>query len=516
MDNNSSNVKKRSLFDRFLTAVEVAGNKLPDPTVLFMIFTLAVAVISMLGSLLGWSVIHPGNKETVTVFNLLTPAGIQYMISTSYQNFSSFAPFAIAMPLFLAVGIVDKSGLLESVFIGMGSKVSARFLTMVIVFIGIMSNFLSDIGFVMLPPLAAMLFAAVGRNPIVGMCCAYAAVSCGLSANLLIGITDARLSATSQAAAQLIDKNMTVLPTSNWYFIVVACVILVVVATFVTERILEPRMGKYKGGYSGEKLDINTYKATEQQGRGMRAAGITVVVMLAILAIGVVPSWGYLNNKDGLSVFEVPATQLGSIVTSMILLIGVPGFVYGKIVGTIPDGKALGAAMAKGIRDVAPFAVLCFFAGQFTAWFGKSNLGTITAVNGAEFVKSIGLDGLPLMLIAIIFFALINLLIPSANAKYALLAPVFVPMFMLLGFHPAVTQMVYRIGDSITNAITPLMAYFALMLGLVKQYDKDAGMGTLMSLLMPYTLFYGLTWLILFSIWFLTGAPMGPGGPLYL
>ena len=180
MDNNSSNVKKRSLFDRFLTAVEVAGNKLPDPTVLFMIFTLAVAVISMLGSLLGWSVIHPGNKETVTVFNLLTPAGIQYMISTSYQNFSSFAPFAIAMPLFLAVGIVDKSGLLESVFIGMGSKVSARFLTMVIVFIGIMSNFLSDIGFVMLPPLAAMLFAAVGRNPIVGMCCAYAAVSCGL------------------------------------------------------------------------------------------------------------------------------------------------------------------------------------------------------------------------------------------------------------------------------------------------------------------------------------------------
>jgi len=518
---NKTNVekKKSSLFNRFLSAVEIAGNKLPDPVIIFMVLTAAVTVFSLIGNLLGWSVIHPGDGSVVTVFNLLSPEGIQYMISNCYQNFSKFAPFAIAMPLFLAVGIVDKSGLLESVFIGLGSKVSSRMLTFVIVFIGISSNFLSDIGFVMLPPLAAMLFLAVGRNPIVGMCCAYASVGCGLAANLLIGISDARMAATSQAAAQIIDPNMIVLPTANWYFIAIACILLTVVTTFVTEKILEPRMGKYSSlGNSSEveKRDLASYHSTAIQKKGMSAAGISLLIMLAILAIGVLPSWGFLCNDEGLSVFAVSGTQLGAIVTTMLLGISIPGIVYGKVTGSISDGKALGIAMAKGIRDVAPFAVLCFFAGQFTAWFTTSNLGTITAVKGADSIKSIGLGGLPLMLILILFCALINLLIPSANAKYALLAPIFVPMFMMLGYSPALTQMVYRIGDSITNAITPLMAYFALMLGLVKQYDKNAGMGTLMSLLMPYTLFYALTWIIFFSIWFLLGLPLGPGGALFL
>ena len=363
-----------------------------------------------------------------------------------------------------------------------------------------------------------MLFRS-GRNPIVGMCCAYASVGCGLAANLLIGISDARMAATSQAAAQIIDPKFIVLPTCNWYFIIAACLVLTLIATFVTDSILEPRMGKWDPAMGETDIkveDLDSYEATPEQKKGMKAAALTIFIMLVIFAIGCLPDWGFLCNAKGQSVFSVRGTQLGAIVTTMLLFIAVPATVHGKVAGTIPDGKAFGAAMAKGLKDVASFAVLCFFAGQFTGWFIQSNLGPIAAIAGANLIKASGLGGLPLMLILIVVCMILNLLVPSANAKYSLLAPVIVPMFMMLGYSPALTQMVYRIGDSITNAITPLMAYFALMLALVKTYDKKAGMGTLMSLLMPYTLFYFLGWVILFSLWFLSGLPLGPGGELYL
>lgn len=519
VEESEKSLKKKGKFEKFLDGVERVGNKLPDPVIIFAVLTAAVTVFSLIGALAGWSVKNPTSGDTVTVFNLLSAEGIQYMLSNCYQNYSKFAPFAIAMPLFLAVGVMDKSGLLESVFIGMGSRVRGRWLTMMVVFIGIMSNFLSDIGFVMLPPLAAMLFSAVGRNPIVGMCCAYASVGCGLAANLLIGISDARMAATSQAAAQIIDPSAVVLPTCNWYFIIAACVLLVIIATFVTDKILEPRMGKWNPSLGGEDalvVNLDSYVATPLQKKGMRAAGLTALIMIAVFVLGCIPSIGFLCNADGTNVFTAKDTQLGAIVTTMVLFIAIPAIVYGKIVGTIADGKAFGAAMAKGIRDIAPFAVLCFFAGQFTGWFTQSNLGTIAAISGADLIKNSGLGGLPLMLILILICMILNLIVPSANAKYSLLAPIIVPMFMMLGYSPALTQIAYRIGDSITNAITPLMAYFALMLGLVKNYDKKAGMGTLMSLLMPYTLFYLIGWVILFSIWFLLGLPLGPGGALFL
>ena len=392
--------------------------------------------------------------------------------------------------------------------------------SLIIVFIGVMSNLMSDAGFAILPPLAALLFMSVGRNPILGMCCAYTACGAGMAANLLIGISDARISATSQAAAQILDKTMTVLPTSNWYFIAAAAIVLTIVAAFVTDKILEPRMprtGDWNNEESGvKKIDLASYHATSIQKKGMAAAGLSVLILVAIVLVGVLPSWGYFRTAEGPSIFGAQATQLGSIVTAIIFFIGVPGIVYGKVVGTVPDGKALGTAMAKGVVDIAPFIVLCFFAGQFTAWFTKSNLGIVISINGANFLRNIGLSGLPLMVCLILLTIILDIFLPSANAKWAIMAPVLVPMFMLLGYHPALTQMVYRIGDSIVNSITPLMAFFALLLGLAKQYDKKAGIGTVMSLLMPYTLFYGLAWIGLFIVWYLLKLPLGPGGPLFL
>lgn len=510
--------KKSSGFNRFLNGVEVVGNKIPDPIILFVVLILAIVVLSWVGSLAGWSAIHPQDGSTVTVFNLLSAEGIQYMFSNMYQNFVGFSPFAIAISVFMAMGVITKAGLLDSMFIGMAANVSKRMLTIMIIFIGIMSNMMGDIGFIVMPPLAAMLFVAMGRNPIVGMCCAYAAASCGLSANLVIGLTDARLAATTQMAAQIIDPKFIVSPTCNWYFIAAATFVLTAVASFVTEKVLEPRAGVWHREDADEsvRIDIDAYKSTPVQKHGMRVAGLAALLILAIIALGAIPSWGILRNADGVSVFAAKETQIGSIVTTLILVIMIPGLIYGKITGSIPDAKAFSNALADGIRDIAPFAVLCFFAGQFTAWFTKSNLGIILAVKGADWLKSIGLEGLPLMLILFIFFAIINLFLPSANAKWAIMAPIFVPMLMLLGYHPALTQIVYRMGDSTTNAITPVLAYFAVMLGLVRQYDKKAGMGTLMSLLMPYTLYYVLAWGGLFTVWYLLKLPLGPAGPLFL
>ena len=521
MDNATGAIKKReSGFSRFLHGVEVVGNKLPDVVIIFIVLDVLVVLLSWIGSLLGWSTTHPGTGKAVSVFNLLSPEGLQYMFSNMYQNFSSFAPFAIAMPLFLAVGVMNVSGLMESLFVGLGSKVKPQLLTVIIVFIGVMSNLMSDAGFAILPPLAALLFMSVGRNPILGMCAAYTACGAGMAANLLIGISDARISATSQAAAQILDPSITVLPTCNWYFIAAAAVVLTIVAAFVTDRVLEPRMprtGDWNNEDSGvKKIDLATYHATPIQKKGMIAAGISLLLLAAIICIGAFPSWGFFRVKGGGSIFGAQATQLGSIVTAIIIFIAVPGLVYGKVVGTIPDGKAFGQTMAKGVIDIAPFIVLCFFAGQFTAWFTKSNVGIIISINGANFLRNIGLSGLPLMICLILLTIVLDIFLPSANAKWAILAPVLIPMFMLLGYHPAMTQMVYRIGDSIVNSITPLMAFFALLLGLAKQYDKKAGIGTVMSLLVPYTLFYGLAWIGLFVVWFLLRLPLGPGGPLFL
>ncbi len=512
--------EKDAKFGRFLSGVERVGNKLPDTVVIFIVLDLAILLVSWLGGLFHWSTVHPGTGKTVEVFNLLSPAGLQYVFSNMYQNFSAFAPFAIAMPLFLAVGVMNKSGLMETLFVGFGSKVKPQFLTIIIVFIGIMSNLMSDAGYAILPAMAAVLFMSVGRNPILGMCYAYTACGAGMAANLLIGISDARISATSQAAAQMLDPKMVVLPTANWYFIAAATVVLTIAATFVTDKILEPRMSRTGDWNSGaadvKKIDLATYQATALQKKGMRAAGISVLVLAAIILIGVLPSWGYLRGADGKSVFGTQATQLGSIVTSIILFIGIPGAVYGKVVGSFKNSKDISSAMGAGVVDIASFIVLCFFAGQFTAWFGKSNVGIIFSIEGANFLKSIGFSGLPLMIVLALITILLDIFVPSANAKWAILAPVLVPMFMMLGYHPALTQMVYRMGDSIVNSLTPLMPFFALLLGLAQQYDKKAGIGTVMSLLMPYTLAYFIGWVFLFIVWFLFKLPMGPGGPLFL
>lgn len=501
--------KKVSGFDRFLNAIEKAGNKLPDPVVLFMIFCAVVIVLSWIGAKLGWTVTNPSTGEAVTVFNLLSRDGIHYMFRYAISNVTSFAPLGVCLVIMPAMGLLEQSGLFKAVFLNIGLRVNRHTLTTIIVFLGIIANFMSDIGIIVLPPLAAILFAAVGRNPLVGMCCAYAASTAGMTANLLVGVGDATTTAITISAAKLIDPEYTLLPTCNWFFFAGAVLILTPVAVFVTEHIVEPRMGKWEGNDYAPKIDLETYRLTDVEKSSLKKTGIFLLIVIAVLALASVPSWSILRTVEGDSIFLTNPNRLSSIVVGLTILLALPALYYGKLTGTIKNGREMSVACTKGIQAIAPFLVICAVAGQFIAYFGKTNLGLILAVNGAEGIKSLGVPSLPLMLIVILFFALINILIASSSAKWTLLAPIFVPMFMLLGYEPQIVQAAYRIGDSTTNAITPLLAYFTILLGFAKQYDKDANIGTLLGMLVPYTLFYGLTWLVYFSVYFLSGLPFG-------
>jgi aminobenzoyl-glutamate transport protein len=507
---------KKSLFGRFLDRVEALGNSLPDPSVLFLLLCGIIIVLSWIGAKLGWSAVHPGTGDKLVVFNLLSAEGIQYMFSSIVTNVTSYAPFGIAVIIMTSVGLLDDSGLLKAMFIKMGLSVSKRTLTLGIVFLGIMANMASDIGFIVMPPLAALLFMAAGRNPIVGMCCSYAACACGMAANLVVTVGDATITGITLAAANIVDPNFTMSPACNWYIMSAAVFVLTPVAVLVTEKVVEPRAGKWEVNEYAPKFDLESYQPSELEKKGLRITGIVMLAVVAIIILAVTPVWGVLINADGVPIIAAKGTQLPSIVALITLLMGLPGIIYGKVVGTIKDSKQFGQACTKGLISIAPLILICVIAGQFVGYFGKSNLALIFAAKGTDLIKSIGIAPLPLLIIMILFFILSDFFIVSSSAKWTMFAPVFVPMFMMLGYHPSVLQGAYRIGDSVANAVTPFLAYFAILIGFAHEYDKKAGMGTLMSMLIPYAIFYGITWLILFSTWFLLGIPFGPGSAVFL
>lgn len=509
-------VKKKSLFGRFLDRVEIIGNNLPDPSVLFLWLCGIILVLSWIGAKLGWSAVHPGTGKDLVVFNLLSAEGIQYMFSSIVTNVTTFAPFGIAVVIMLSVGLLDDSGLLKAVFIKMGLGVSKRTLTLGIIFLGIMANMASDIGFIIMPPLAALLFMAAGRNPIVGMCCSYAACACGMAANLVVTVGDATITGITLSAANLVDPNFTMSPACNWYIMAAAVFVLTPVAMLITEKIVEPRAGKWEPNEYAPKFDREDYETSALEKKALKITGISMLAVVAVIVLAVTPAWGILRDADNIPIFAAKATQLPSIVALITLLMGLPGIIYGKIVGTIANSKQFGQACTKGLISIAPLILICVIAGQFVGYFGKSNLALICAAKGSDFIKGIGIAPLPLLIIMILFFILSDFFIVSSAAKWTMFAPVFVPMFMMLGYHPSVLQGAYRIGDSVANAITPFLAYFAILIGFAHEYDKKSGMGTLMSMLIPYAIFYGLAWLLLFSAWFLLGIPFGPGAAVFL
>lgn len=497
-------------FNAFLNWIEVTGNKLPEPLTMFVWLAAIAIAVSFIGSISGISAVHPLTKETITVVNLMTKSGIQQMLSNMVSNFANFPPLGLVLTCILGVGLAEKTGLfsalLRKTLVNIrGSKVVA-----IVIITSILANAAGDTGFIVMPPLAAMLFAAVGMNPLVGMMAAYAGVAGGFSANLLVNSLDVLVVGFTQKAAELVDPNFVVNPACNWYFLIVSTFILTTVATWVTVKIVAPRMGP--GNYAAQSVE----SVTPEEIRGLTAAGIATLAFVLLLVALAVPQSGLLRDPESGALLNYGSPLMKGLVPIITLMFFIPGYVFGKFSGKLKTDKDVVAMLGQAMSEMGPYIVLSFVIAQFISYFNWSNLGIIMAIKGAELLKTLGAPAPVLLICFILISALLNLFVGSCSAKWAILAPIFVPMFMLLGFHPALTQMAYRIGDSITNVITPLLPYFAILVSFAKKYDKDIGMGTLIANMLPYTFAFFIIWSIQLVTWFMLNLPLGPGSNVLL
>ena len=513
---------KVSLYNRWLGGIEKVGNKLPHPIALFSIFAIAVVIISAICSALGVSatgeLISDGKLQetTVSAVSLLTKEGLTFMLTNAVHNFTTYAPLGMVLVAMLGVGVAEQSGLIDTLLKSAVKITPAKFITPAVVFLGVMSNIASDAGYVILIPLGAMIFRAYGRHPMAGFAAAFAGVSGGYSANLLIGSLDPLLAGISQAAVSDIDPNYEVSVMGNFYFLFVSTFLITILGTFVTNKIVEPRLGKYHNHFS-ENEDNSLTTVSDRERKGLRNAGIAALIYVAIIIIACLPSDSFLKNENG-ALFGNPASPfLNGIVILITLLFLIPGITYGKTVGAFTKENSVCNALSKSMASMGSFLALAFVASQFINYFNYTKLGTIVALVGAGFLDRIKIGLIPLMIIFVLFAAFMNLFMGSSSAKWNILAPVFVPMFMLLGYSPELCQLAYRIGDSCTNIITPMMTYFAVILAFAQRYDKKASIGTITATMIPYSVVFLIGWTIMLIVWLGLGIPIGPGiGATYI
>ncbi|MEM1361168.1 MAG: AbgT family transporter [Pseudomonadota bacterium] len=517
-------VTRRNAFMRFLDGVEWLGNLLPHPVTLFFFLSIAILLLS---GLLGWlgvavedprPVGSPGVAEDgmIRAVSLLDGDGVRRIFTNLVTNYTSFVPLGVVLVAMIGVGVAEEAGLLSAVVRNLVLGAPRHVVTVVIVFTGIVSNTASEVGYVVLIPLAGAIFYALGRHPLAGMAAAFAGVSGGYGANLLIGAIDPLLAGITQEAAQLIDPGYEVTPTANWYFMAASTFLVTIVGSLVSIFIVEPQLGTYDKSRADETILDETLMAPlrPEERRGLRWAGYAFLGVLAVMAFTLLPEWGVLRNPDTGDPIRSPFFQ-GFVVWILIIFLAT-GYAYGRGAGTMKTDREVIDAMAEAMSSLGLFMVLVFFAAQFVAFFSWSNLGAITAVFGAEFLEASGATGPFLFLGFILICAFVNLTLGSASAQWAVTAPIFVPMLMLIGYAPEVTQAAYRIGDSTTNIITPMLSYFGLIMAWATRYDRDLGVGTLIAMMLPYSIFFLVLWSGFFFLWsFGLDLPVGPGSPTH-
>ncbi|MET1257340.1 AbgT family transporter [Aliikangiella maris] len=522
--NSLTQTAKQGWFNRFLATVEWLGNLLPHPVTLFALFALFIIILSGILGYFGVSVADPRPEGSagraadglITVISLMNAEGVQRIVTGLVTNFTGFAPLGTVLVAMLGVAVAEHSGMLSAAMRALVMNASRRMVTVTVVFAGIVSNTASELGYVVLIPLAAMIFHSLGRHPLAGLAAAFAGVSGGYSANLLLGTVDPLLSGITESAAHLLDPNYVVGPEVNWYFMFISTFLIAATGALVTEKIVEPRLGEYNKDEASIDLGEQSMDSpTAQEMRALKFAGLAFLLIVAVLAMTIVPGvdlpgFGMLLNPETGKVAGSPF--LKGIVVFIFLSFALTGFVYGKFAGTMKNDRDVIDAMAKSIGSLGLYITLVFFAAQFVAFFKWTNLGTVLAVKGAALLQFLGLDGPEVFVLFIIMCAIINLSLGSASAQWAVTAPIFVPMLMLIGYAPEVIQAAYRIGDSVSNIITPMMSYFGLILAIATRYQKNLGMGTLIAMMLPYSMIFFVAWTLLFYVWvFLLGMPVGPG-----
>lgn len=505
---------KKTLMDRFLNFVEAAGNKLPDPASLFILLAAVVLILSCVLGNMGVSAVHPGTGKTIKVVNLLTVDGFRMMWSKAVSNFSGFAPLGMVLVCVIGAGVAEKSGFLAAFMQKMLGKAAPAIVTFAIIFLGINGNVAGDAAFVVLPPVAGVIFLGMGRHPLLGVFCGYASVAAGFCANMMIGMSDSLAYGFTESAARMIDPAYQGSPAINYYFLIASCVVLSLVGTFVTEKFMAPRFAG--ADLSKYELDESLTTLTPRKSSAVTKASIATIIGVLVLVAMCIGENPILGDPKTHSIMNGKSPFMTGIILAVTIVLFIPGAVYGFASGKYQSDKDMFGDISQAFKDISSYILLCFFCAQFTSYFAWSNLGAVIAIRGAEFLKTMSLTGVPLIIGLMLVSCVVNIFIGSASAKWAILAPVMVPMMMILGYDPAVTQVAYRIGDSITNPLSPLFYYFPLILGFARKYEKDTGMGTIIANMLPYSTAFTIAWIVLLIVWVVFDIPLGPGGGIYL
>lgn len=505
-------VTKKSHFYRFLDFVERAGNKLPHPFTMFVYITLGVIALSFLLNKMGVQVQHPTKDEIVVAKNLLSAEGIQYMTLNMISNFAGFKPLGLVLTMMLGIGLAEQTGLMSAFMKKFILGAPQKLLVAAVFLIGICGNLASDAAIIIVPPLAGAIFYGAKKNPIVGIAAGYAAACAGFSANLVIAGTDALLAGITEETARIIDPAISVSPVVNYYFMVVSTLLLTVTGVWMTGKV-EKQVGKFEPVGKIDEVSQDEFQVSEAESKGLKLAGIVTLVYWGLVIAAILPASSPFRGPTG---GLVPSPFLKGIVTFILFWFIFVGIAFGVKVGKIKSEADVPKLMSLAIRDMSGYIVLVFIIAQFVSYFTWTNLGLILAVTLGNLLNSMNFTGIPMIILVVIFAMFVNLFIGSGSAKWALLAPVFVPMFMLLDYSPALAQVAYRIGDSTTNSITPLFPYFPILLGFMKRYDENAGIGTVMSMALPYSFAFGAVWILQLIVWILLKLPLGPGAGIYL
>lgn len=518
MQKATKETTKKSLMFRVLDAIEAAGNKLPAPTIIFLGLAVIVVVLSCLGSLMGWNatgeVLNAATGETemttFTVFNLLSADGIRYMLNNAIPNFINFPIIGPTIVVIFGIGLSQESGYIETLIRTSVGKAPAKLVTPFIIFIGLMTSIADNLGFLVLVPLAAMIYKAQKRHPVAGIAMSFAGVSAGIVSHVIIANTDVVLTGLTQASVSTVDAGYAVSQVSNMYFMVASCIVTIIVVTLVDKKMVSPRLGVYNPADGDGSDPLEEKEITPQMKHAFKVANIVLLLMIASLVIICIPKNSVMRNPETGDLIA-GSTLMQAVVPLIAIMLAVPSIVYGRLSGVFKNSNDVVNALTKGMSSISNFMVTMFFAAQFIDYFGSSNMGRIIALRGASFLKTLNMPPIMLIVLFILICCLCNVLMCSASAKWAIFAPVFVPMLMQLNITPELTQLAYRIGDGSTNIISPAFPFLAFMLATLKKYDKKSGFGTLMSCMMPYALATLVAWILMLAIWMLIDLPLGPG-----
>mgnify|MGYP002517783170 FL=1 len=509
---NTSVPIHHGFYHTWLQKMEKFGNKLPNPAVLFLILLILLAIISYIMQLFNMTALDPKTQDVIHIKSLISTEGLDWLLSNLIKNYIHFPPLGMILVLTLGLGVISEAGLLETLIYHSVQHIPKRYVTFTVVLVSFISHLASNAAIIIMPPLAAMLFRSLGRHPLAGFACSVAALESGFTANIFIGTTDVLLSGITTQAAHSIQPKLTISPIDNWFFIAFSVLYLTIFTTLVTEKFIEPHLGAYN--VPQEQSTQSMPNISKQEQKALRKSGIAALIYIAIIILLSVPDSGLLRNPQTHSLLDSPLLR-GIIPLICGFLITV-GLTYGISIKKVTSADTLIQCMSHAIKGLSNFLVMAFFIAQFIAAFTWTNMASLIAMKGAIILQSIHMTGLPAFICFMLFSQLIGLCIASGSAIWAMLSTIFVPMFMMLGYHPAWIQAAFRAGNGSLNSVSLTNPFLPFFLDIIHTYKKDSGIGTFLSLMMPYAIGYLILWYALFIFWYCMGWPVGPGISQYL